>query len=177
MDDLEYGTLESVLWPNGCSSLSVTQGWHEQVDATITFLLRNCLAKSSKDATLNPQPIQMLTDTIKLKKHLALLIDRLSKGGKLIMEGIKESHLFGNNDKKRTEVKKSEPTPKPRPQHRPVPMPSNADITPVTEEPLHEQEEDVVIKRYPPKEDQPPRLPSVNDLPPLRGKFLFQKSK
>ncbi|CAD5121558.1 DgyrCDS10057 [Dimorphilus gyrociliatus] len=170
MDDLEYGILESVLWPNGCSSLSLTQGWHEQVDATITFLLRTSLAKSSKDATLNPQPLQILTDTVKLKKHLALLIDRLSKGGKMMMEGIKESHLVGNNEKKKVEIKKAEPIAKPRPQHRPVPMPSNTSSTAISEEPLPEEEE-VAVRKFSKREEPTPKvtLPSLDDLPPLRG--------
>ena len=63
------------------------QGWEESVDAAITHLLRTCLAKSAKDQTVNPQPLAMLKDTTKLKKHIALLCDRLSKGAKLVIEG------------------------------------------------------------------------------------------
>ena len=58
------------------------------VDASITHLLRTCLAKSSKDTTVNPPPFQMLKDTTKLKKHIALLCDRLSKGASLMVEGM-----------------------------------------------------------------------------------------
>ena len=57
------------------------------VDASITHLLRTCLAKSVKDQTVNPSPLILLKDTTKLKKHIALLIDRLSKGSKLVVEG------------------------------------------------------------------------------------------
>ncbi len=63
------------------------------MDASITHLLRTCLAKSAKDQTVNPQPLAMLKETTKLKKHIALLCDRLSKGAKLIVEG-QDSKLF-----------------------------------------------------------------------------------
>ena len=58
------------------------------VDASITHLLRTCLAKSAKDMTVNPTPLALIKDTQKLKKHIALLVDRLGKGAKLIMEGV-----------------------------------------------------------------------------------------
>ena len=71
------------------------QGWEESVDAAITHFLRTCLAKSSKDQTVNPQPLTMLKDTTKLKKHIALLCDRLSKGARLVIEGQDNSkHLY-----------------------------------------------------------------------------------
>ena len=57
------------------------------VDASITHLLRTCLAKAAKDQTVNPSPLSLLKDTQKLKKHIALLCDRLSKGAKLVVEG------------------------------------------------------------------------------------------
>ncbi len=58
------------------------------MDAGITHLLRTCLAKSSKDQTVNPAPLALLKDTTKLKKHIALLCDRLSKGARLVIEGM-----------------------------------------------------------------------------------------
>ena len=50
---------------------------------------------------MNPQPLAMLKDTTKLKKHIALLCDRLSKGAKLVIEGqdnseITPSFLYGS---------------------------------------------------------------------------------
>ena len=69
------------------SDLFTPQGWEEMVDAAITHLLRTCLAKSAKDQTVNPNPLGMLKDTTKLKKHIALLCDRLSKGARLVVEG------------------------------------------------------------------------------------------
>lgn len=62
------------------------QGWEEQVDAAVTHLLRSCLAKSSKDTTINPQPLVVLKDTTKLKKHIALVCDRLSRGARLTVD-------------------------------------------------------------------------------------------
>lgn len=64
-----------------------TQGWQESVDAAVTHLLRTTLAKSSKDQTLNPQPLHIPEDTTKVKKHLALMCDKLGKGARLV-EGL-----------------------------------------------------------------------------------------
>ena len=63
------------------------QGWEEMVDAAITHLLRTCLSKTAKDQTVNPSPLSVPKDTSKLKKHISLLCDRLSKGAKLVVEG------------------------------------------------------------------------------------------
>ncbi|XP_006823784.2 protein PTHB1-like [Saccoglossus kowalevskii] len=64
------------------------QGWEESTDAAITHLLRTCLAKTAKDQTINPSPLQLPKETMKIKKHITLLCDRLSKGGKLLIEGL-----------------------------------------------------------------------------------------
>ena len=61
------------------------------MDAAITHLLRTCLAKSAKDQTVNPAPLAIMKDTTKLKKHIALLCDRLNKGAKLVIEGQENS--------------------------------------------------------------------------------------
>ena len=58
------------------------------VDASVTHLLRTCLSKNAKDTAVNPSPLAMLRDTTKLKKHIALLCDRLSKGANLAIEGM-----------------------------------------------------------------------------------------
>lgn len=62
---------------------SATQGWEECTDAAMTHLLRTSLAKSAKEATSMPQPLAVPPDTGKLKKHIALVCDRLAKGGSL----------------------------------------------------------------------------------------------
>lgn len=52
-------------------------------DASVTHLLRTTLSKNAADATLNPAPLVIPKDTEKLKKHIALVFDRLGKGAKL----------------------------------------------------------------------------------------------
>ena len=54
------------------------------MDAAVTHLLRTTLSKSAKDQTLNPQPLKFPDDTSKVKKHIALLCDKLSKGARLV---------------------------------------------------------------------------------------------
>lgn len=59
------------------------QGWDEMVDASLTHLLRTTLAKSGKDAAtqaMSGSALTMPADTTKLKKHITLVCDRLSKG-------------------------------------------------------------------------------------------------
>ena len=60
------------------------------MDAAVTHLLRTTLAKSSKDQTLNPQPLTMPEDTSKVKKHIALMCDKLGKGARLV-EGLPQN--------------------------------------------------------------------------------------
>lgn len=91
MDNEEFGVLEGALNPE--VSDQGDQGWEEQVDAAVTHLLRTCLAKSSKDTTINPQPLTVLSDTTKLKKHIALVCDRLSKGARLTVDPSGDSKM------------------------------------------------------------------------------------
>eukprot|EP00002_Diphylleia_rotans_P016088 TRINITY_DN3126_c0_g1_i4.p1 TRINITY_DN3126_c0_g1~~TRINITY_DN3126_c0_g1_i4.p1 ORF type:complete len:522 (+),score=102.04 TRINITY_DN3126_c0_g1_i4:1343-2908(+) len=56
------------------------QGWEEVTDVAMTNLLRTTLAKSSKDAAAIAQTLGTPTDTSKLKKHIAIVCDRLTKG-------------------------------------------------------------------------------------------------
>ncbi|XP_078395916.1 protein PTHB1 isoform X6 [Cetorhinus maximus] len=59
-------------------------GWEECVDTAVAHLLRTCLSKSSRDQTLSStSQLSMPKDTSRLKKHITLLCDRLSKGGRL----------------------------------------------------------------------------------------------
>ncbi|CAH1790036.1 unnamed protein product [Owenia fusiformis] len=96
MSDSEFHVLQGSLTPVICDNGEV--GWEEIVDTSITHLLRTCLAKSSKDQTINPAPLTMPKDTTKIKKHVALLFDRLGKGARLYIEGQQESKPL-NNDK------------------------------------------------------------------------------
>ncbi|NXP12338.1 PTHB1 protein, partial [Thinocorus orbignyianus] len=59
-------------------------GWEEAVDAAISYLLRTCLSKSSKEQALNlSSQLCMPKDTSRLKKNITLFCDRLAKGGRL----------------------------------------------------------------------------------------------
>jgi PTHB1 C-terminus len=63
--------------------IDALQGWEEMVDASVTHLLRTSLSKNAKDVTLNPTPLSSLKDVQSVKKHIAMMCDRLSKGAKL----------------------------------------------------------------------------------------------
>ncbi|NXO57315.1 PTHB1 protein, partial [Aramus guarauna] len=59
-------------------------GWEETVDAAISYLLRTCLSKSSKEQALTPSSqLCMPKDTSRLKKNITVFCDRLAKGGRL----------------------------------------------------------------------------------------------
>uniref|UniRef100_A0A4W4FMA1 Bardet-Biedl syndrome 9 n=1 Tax=Electrophorus electricus TaxID=8005 RepID=A0A4W4FMA1_ELEEL len=60
-------------------------GWEESVDAAVSHLLRTCLSRSPKDQAiaLSTTQLSMPKDTSRLKKHIALLCDRIGKGGRL----------------------------------------------------------------------------------------------
>nr|KAG5713637.1 hypothetical protein BaRGS_024685 [Batillaria attramentaria] len=87
MTDDEFKVLENSISP--VISDSTEQGWQEMTDAAVTHLLRTVLAKSAKDAAVNPSPLAIPSDTGKVKKHIALLCDRLGKGARLV-EGLSE---------------------------------------------------------------------------------------
>ncbi|XP_069777139.1 protein PTHB1 isoform X4 [Narcine bancroftii] len=70
-------------------------GWEECVDAAVVHLLRTCLSRSSKDQALNPtNQLSMPKDTCRLKKHITLLCDRLSKGGRLSLAADAPQHAI-----------------------------------------------------------------------------------
>ncbi|NXX93256.1 PTHB1 protein, partial [Centropus bengalensis] len=59
-------------------------GWEETVDAAISYLLRTCLSKSSKEQALTlSSQLSMPKDTSRLKKNITVFCDRLAKGGRL----------------------------------------------------------------------------------------------
>ncbi|KAJ7390596.1 Protein PTHB1 [Desmophyllum pertusum] len=81
MTDKDFEVLQTALSPE--VSESEDQGWEEITDAGITHLLRTSLAKSAKDQAVGVSAMKIPKDTSKLKKHIALMCDRLNKGGKL----------------------------------------------------------------------------------------------
>ena len=56
------------------------QGWEETTDASVTFLLRTVMGRGSRDSASTPE-LKMPADTVKLKKHLGILFDKILKGG------------------------------------------------------------------------------------------------
>ncbi|XP_069568047.1 protein PTHB1 isoform X1 [Brachyistius frenatus] len=65
-------------------------GWEESCDAAVSHLLRSCLSRSSKDqatsmAQIGGPVLGLPGDTVRLKKHITLLCDRIGKGGRLTL--------------------------------------------------------------------------------------------
>ncbi|KAM9782484.1 protein PTHB1 [Neosynchiropus ocellatus] len=63
-------------------------GWEESCDAAVAHLLRSCLSRSPKDqatslAQTGGPVLGLPRDTARLKKHIALLCERIGKGGRL----------------------------------------------------------------------------------------------
>jgi len=58
-------------------------GWEEVTETAMTQLLKSCLARSAKESAAQVPPVAQLPDTVKLKKHISLVLERLSKGGHL----------------------------------------------------------------------------------------------
>ncbi|XP_050720589.1 protein PTHB1-like isoform X2 [Eriocheir sinensis] len=96
MSDQEFALLSAAISP--VVHLSMEQGWEETTDAAVTFLLRSVLMRGSlsgsdssgvppmpRDAPPSPE-LTMLPDTSKLKKHLGLLLDKITKGAHLSLD-------------------------------------------------------------------------------------------
>lgn len=67
------------------------QGWEELTDAHMTYLLRTSLGKQggaqgggASAAAQQGQQLRLPEDTVKLKKHITIVCDRLSKGARLV---------------------------------------------------------------------------------------------
>jgi Bardet-Biedl syndrome 9 protein len=61
-------------------------GWEEITNASMTHLLKTSLAKGGKPSTTNiNSQIKALTDISKLKQHITLVCERISKGFKIEM--------------------------------------------------------------------------------------------
>uniref|UniRef100_A0A8B9QXE4 Bardet-Biedl syndrome 9 n=1 Tax=Apteryx owenii TaxID=8824 RepID=A0A8B9QXE4_APTOW len=78
----QVAILEATFLPLGQDTQEL--GWEETVDAAISYLLRTCLSKNSKEQALTlTSELCIPKDTSRLKKHITLLCDRLAKGGRL----------------------------------------------------------------------------------------------
>jgi len=94
MDGTEEKLLESYLCPEFRDGAE--QGWEETVDASLTYLLKTSMAKNAKDTASLSTSIEMPDDTEKVKKHLNMVLDRISKGARL-MRPIKVSSSKQDN--------------------------------------------------------------------------------
>merc|ERR1711920_756502 len=81
LDDENFRVLRLHLSPEMCDS--VEQGWEEQVDASLIHLLRTSLARNAKDRSALPPPMKVPADTLKLKKRITNVVDRLANGGRI----------------------------------------------------------------------------------------------
>jgi len=81
LDDENFRILRLHLSPEICDT--VEQGWEEQVDASLIHLLRTSLARNAKDRSALPPPMKVPQDTIKLKKRITNVVDRLANGGRI----------------------------------------------------------------------------------------------
>ena len=59
-------------------------GWEETVDASLTYLLKTSLAKSTKETITLPISLEPLQDIDMLKKKISLVVDRICKGIRLV---------------------------------------------------------------------------------------------
>merc|ERR1712039_791424 len=81
LDDENFRVLRLHLSPELCDT--VNQGWEEQVDASLIHLLRTSLARNAKDKSASSPPMKMPQDTLKLKKRITNVVDRLANGGRI----------------------------------------------------------------------------------------------
>eukprot|EP00927_Polykrikos_kofoidii_P086089 TRINITY_DN9542_c0_g1_i3.p1 TRINITY_DN9542_c0_g1~~TRINITY_DN9542_c0_g1_i3.p1 ORF type:complete len:886 (-),score=138.16 TRINITY_DN9542_c0_g1_i3:203-2605(-) len=82
LDDENFKMLRLHLSPEMIDT--VEQGWEEQVDVSLTHLLRTSLARNAKDRSTIPPPMKAPMDTLKLKKRITNVVDRLANGGRLV---------------------------------------------------------------------------------------------
>lgn len=85
----EYSLLESyfaldLLQIQSVHNFDNTQEWEEIVESTLTYLLKTMLAKNAKETAVVTTSIEILDNVDKLTKHIAMVIDRLSKGARLL---------------------------------------------------------------------------------------------
>merc|ERR1712048_526167 len=81
LDEDNFRVLRLHLSPEVWDTLE--QGWEEQVDASLIHLLRTSLARNAKDRSALPPPMKVPVDTMKLKKRITSVVDRLANGGRI----------------------------------------------------------------------------------------------
>jgi hypothetical protein len=58
-------------------------GWEERAEAAMTHLLRSALSRDAREAAVAVPPLCPAKDTQRLRRHLSLVVERLSKGMRL----------------------------------------------------------------------------------------------
>eukprot|EP00419_Tripos_fusus_P062410 CAMPEP_0172920554 /NCGR_PEP_ID=MMETSP1075-20121228/204314_1 /TAXON_ID=2916 /ORGANISM="Ceratium fusus, Strain PA161109" /LENGTH=869 /DNA_ID=CAMNT_0013780599 /DNA_START=19 /DNA_END=2628 /DNA_ORIENTATION=+ len=102
LDDDNFKVLRLHLSPEPCDT--VEQGWEEQVDSSLIHLLRTSLARNAKDRSALPPPMKVPSDTLKLKKRITNVVDRLSNGGRIAgdpeqePEGLEDEPIPGGEE-------------------------------------------------------------------------------
>ncbi|CAM9743902.1 unnamed protein product [Chrysoparadoxa australica] len=84
LSDEDHSSLCSHLCHQDAAA-SAEQGWEERADAALTHLLRTTLASTARETDPGAglsQTLVMPADTSKLKKHMTIVFDRLSKGAR-----------------------------------------------------------------------------------------------
>mmetsp|Transcript_22717 Transcript_22717/g.63135 ORF Transcript_22717/g.63135 Transcript_22717/m.63135 type:complete len:875 (-) Transcript_22717:176-2800(-) len=94
LDEENFRVLRLHLSPEMCDT--VDQGWEEQVDASLIHLLRTSLARNAKDRSALPPPMKVPQDTLKLKKRITNVVDRLANGGRITGEPDPAAGAAGN---------------------------------------------------------------------------------
>mmetsp|Transcript_14226 Transcript_14226/g.38566 ORF Transcript_14226/g.38566 Transcript_14226/m.38566 type:complete len:906 (-) Transcript_14226:247-2964(-) len=81
----EVSLLQAALSPEVHDNEDV--GWEEITEASMTQLLRSCLARNAKEASVTASPLTPARDTSRLRKHISLVLERLAKGMRLTGTG------------------------------------------------------------------------------------------
>lgn len=87
LEDSETKVLESYfcVTPSSCiGEGSGGHGWEELCYLSTMYLLKTALAKNRRQHATVPQNVELLDSIEKLKQHLAIVCDRISKGARLL---------------------------------------------------------------------------------------------
>lgn len=81
-------------------------GWEEMVDSAMVYLLKTVLAKQQKDVATMSSVVEMPPDVEGLKRHIAVVFDRLERGASLMGEGsegkVSDEERIGDDDNSRS---------------------------------------------------------------------------
>ncbi|CAE7218110.1 BBS9 [Symbiodinium pilosum] len=84
LDEDNSNVLRRHLSPEVCDTTE--QGWEEKVDTSLLHLLRTSLARSAKEGNSLPPPMKVPQDTLKLRKRITTVVDRLATGARMTDE-------------------------------------------------------------------------------------------